>query len=150
MATPKIKNTPDCMMVSLRDVRVANTSGHCLWFKANEPQMVPGALVDDAASVGCVPVDAKEYEDHKTKLEAAAKAHEELKDKLIAAVDAMVRRNKFDEFTPTGHPKISVLAEEAGVAEKEISDQLRDHVFAEWRVRNRGSLSNKPSDKKAK
>ena len=149
MTTPKIKNTPACMMVSLRDVRVANTLGVCIWFKANEPVLVPGALVDDAAAVGCVPVDATEYEDHKAKLDKAAKAQDELKAKLMAAVDVMVRRNAPEDFTPTGHPKLSVLASEAGVDQKDVSEQLRDHVFAEWRANNRSSIQSKQGSKKA-
>lgn len=145
----KIKNTPDCMMVSLRDVRVTNTMGACVWLKANEPMMVPGVLVDDAAALGCVPVDSNEYESHKTKLEKVAKAQEELKEKLIDATDILVRRNDFKDFTSTGHPRIEALAIVAEISEKEITEQMRDHAFAEWSSRNRRSVQSKQSSKKA-
>lgn len=149
MATPKMANTPDCMMISLRDVRVASTLGHCLWFKANEPQLVPNGMVNDAAAVGCVPVDAKEYEAYRMKLSSAAEAHEELKETLIAAIDSMVKRNTIADFTPTGHPKIPALATEAKVDVSQVTEQLRDHVFAEWRARNRNAREQKQKTQKA-
>jgi len=136
-------------MVSLRDVRVVNTSGHCVLMKAGVPEKIPGALVDTALSLGCVPADSTVYEDHKSKLERLERERKALVETLISGVDALVRRNKFEDFTPTGHPKIDVLAEICDVNPNLITHELRDHAFAEWNTRNRTGRNKRSAVKPA-
>lgn len=143
-------NTAPVQMVSLRDVRIANTSGHCINMVAGEPKTVPGPLVDDALNLGCVPADSRVYEDHKAKLERKMKEEAELAENLIAGIDILVRRNNFDDFTPTGHPKIDVLAETIDVDPNLITTQMRDHAFAEWSSRNRRATAPKKNSPASK
>lgn len=137
MTTPRIKNEP-CEMVSLRTVRIANTSGHCIILEANKPALVPAPLVSTALELGCVPANAQVYEDHKNQLAAKVRAEEQLLEDMISGITALVKRNNFEDFTPTGHPKIDVLAEIIDVDPNRITQELRDHAFAEWNTRNRG------------
>lgn len=131
---------PDCMMVSLRDVRIASKLGHVVFLRANEPGLVPGCLVDQASSLGCVPSDSAVFETHKRKLEERAAAEKLFNDSILAAIDGLVKRNDIEDFTPTGYPKIAALEREVGCDKGAISDTLRDHLFAEWRARNRDSI----------
>ena len=123
-------------MVSLRDVRVANTSGHCIWVMANKPTLVPGPLVDTAASLGCVPADAKVYQEHKDAQERYFEEEQERYAKLVDACERLVKRNDIKDFTPSGYPKCDVLAKEAGVDARYVSDTVRSRVFETWRTRN--------------
>lgn len=136
-------------MVSLRDVRVVNTSGHCVLMKAGEPTRIPGALVETALSLGCVPADSTVYEDHKSKLERLERERKALVETLIAGVDTLVRRNQFEDFTPTGHPKIDVLAEICDVDPNSVTHELRDHAFVEWNTRNRTGRGKRSAAKPA-
>lgn len=148
MATKKPVNLEPVEMVSLRDVRIANTSGHCVWMKANVPQTVPGPLVDTALEMGCVPSTATVYEDHKAKLERQMRERTELIETLISGITALVKKNDLNDFTPTGHPKLEVLADICDVDPNLVTMELRDHAFAEWNTRNRRGGAGKSKPKK--
>ena len=45
------------VMISLRDLRLTNTSGHCVLVKANTPAMIPRPLRGDAITAGMVETD---------------------------------------------------------------------------------------------
>lgn len=140
-------NTPDCDMVSMRDVRISSTLGHTIYMKAEVPMRVPGPLVDIAAEQGCIPSNSKEYEAFKQKLSTRAAAEKMLTTALVTGIAAMVKRNKFEEFTPSGHPKIDVLAKEIGVETSAITEQMRDHAFSQWREINRNSIQARQRSK---
>jgi len=44
-------------MISLRDFRLSNTSGHCVLVEANKPTMIPPPLREDAIMAGMVDTD---------------------------------------------------------------------------------------------
>ncbi len=46
------------VMISLRDVRLSNTTGHCVSVQANTPVFIPGPLREDAMLAGMVETDA--------------------------------------------------------------------------------------------
>lgn len=127
----------DCTMISLRDIRVSNVYGRTVFLKANEPTLVPGRLVDDAAAAGCVPYNEDEYRAHRAEKAKQAEAVVERETLLVEAVQRMVARNISTEFTTTGLPRIEVLSAEAGF---DVTSIERDRAFAAWRAGNLGSL----------
>lgn len=134
---------PDCVMVSLRDQRVTSTLGHTVHMQANVPTRVPGPLVDQAASQGCIPADSAEYEAHKQKAAAAAAANQIFEKALIDAIAVMVKRNNYKDFTSSGHPRIDALAAEVGVEPGAISELTRDLAFAKWQEINKSLIAQK-------
>jgi hypothetical protein len=133
----------DCMMISLRDIRISNVFGKTVFLKANEPTLVPGRLVDDASAAGCVPYNEDEYRSHREAKAKEAEAVVEREELLVSAVQRMVERNVVTDFTATGLPRLEALNTEAGI---EATAQERDQAYALWRSRNLSSRTPKNSE----
>lgn len=141
--TKSATKAPDCVMVSLRDQRVTSTLGHTVFMQANVPMRVPGPLVDQAASQGCIPADSNEYEAHKQKAAAAAAANKVFEKAIIDAISTLVKRNNYKDFTSSGHPRIDSLAAEIGIEPGSISEQTRDLAFAKWQEINKNLVAHR-------
>jgi hypothetical protein len=115
-------------MKSLRNFRLASTSGHCPQFVAGKPTFVPDVAVSDAMQAGCVPVEADEIphieEIQKAKLEFSGDIRKSV---IMLAIKAIIDKNDHKEFDGAGNPKDSVVGARLGlvVSQKEVVDAFR-------------------------
>ena len=103
------------LMKSLRDIRLSNTSGHCVLVTADEPINIPPGLYADAITSGMVECDTaepvKEPElivETQTAEEIAAQRAAE----LDAAILIVLTRNSEEDFKKDGTPKATKVVAE--------------------------------------
>lgn len=101
------------LMKSLRDIRLSNTSGHCINVVANEPKLIPKGLVQEALAHGMIEVEGgpelKTEPDPDPPKEMDAEERIALLDQAVLKV---LTRNDEDDFKKDGTPKATkVIAE---------------------------------------
>lgn len=111
--------------LSLRDLRIASTTGHVVTIKANEPTFIPEPVRTEAEALGCVPVD---------QIKEAPKVEVELSDdarraKLLEAIDILATTGNEKDFTVDGRPRARAVLDAAGV--KATTEEIQD-VWAEY------------------
>lgn len=101
-------------MKSLRQFRLASTTGHVVLFKANEVVEVPQAIVPEAMAAGCVPADGDGvfHEDlDRAKVEFTGDVRRSM---LYLAVKRVVEVNKPADFDGSGTPSITAVESRLG------------------------------------
>ncbi len=118
-------------MKSLRNFRLATTTGFVAMVSASEPFFCPDNCVDEAMKAGCVPVnegDIPFYED-------ASRARVDFVGNLRAsiiymAIDVIVKENNTKNFDAGGMPKLDVVADRLAmqVSPAELRDLFQQYL----------------------
>lgn len=105
-------------MISLRNFRLASTSGHIIQFEAKVPRNVPSAVVREALAAGCGFVDQADAESAAPDDDARVRAgfNAGLRRSLIYAILARVlKSNNPKEFDSGKMPKTEVVSKALGI-----------------------------------
>lgn len=111
------------LMKSLRDIRLSNTSGHCILVKAEVPVTIPNGLLAEALAAGLVetegskPTTATEptvSAEEQAAIDAAAaqEAADQRTADLDAAILIVLTRKDEDDFKKDGTPKATKIVAE--------------------------------------
>ena len=101
------------LMKSQRDIRLSNTSGHCILVVKDKPVNIPPGLYEEAITSGMVEVEgpaptSKEPEKTETTEQDPADRQAE----LDAAILKILTRNDEDDFKKDGTPKATKVVAE--------------------------------------
>jgi hypothetical protein len=110
-------------MISLRNYRLATTTGHVLNFEANKPRYVPDAAVAAAMAAGCALVNADEQPFYDDTARATIEFAGDLRRSLIyLACKAIAEGNDTKYFDSSGTPKHDVVGDRIGLtlSQKEV------------------------------
>jgi hypothetical protein len=121
------------LMHSLRNFRLASTSGHVVVFSAGKPTFVPDAAVQEAMKNGAAPVNADELpffeEQGRAKVDFAGDARRSI---LHLAISEIVAENNIKEFDGSGSPSVTAVEKRVGfdVTKEEVVNVFREyHAF---------------------
>jgi hypothetical protein len=115
-------------MKSLRNFRLASTTGHCPAFEAGKPTYVPDVAVGEAMQAGCVPCDPEEIphieEIQRAKVEFSGDIRKSV---IMLALKSIIAKNDHKEFDGAGNPKHEVVSARLGLVlnQKEVTDAFR-------------------------
>jgi len=119
------------LMKSLRDFRLATTSGHVIEILANEPKFIPEVAVSEAMKHGCVPVDPKDIPFFDDQTRAKVEFTSDIRASLLySTIDEIVKENKPAYFTGGGVPKAEEVSKRLGfdVQQKEVTDAYQNYT----------------------
>ncbi len=103
------------MMISLIDRRLANTSGHCIFVKADEAIWIPPGLERDAYACGMVQTKdqpAPEKEEAPVEIDDNSAEEDLFAVQLDQALLRLLTRNDESDFTADGNPKTASVVSE--------------------------------------
>jgi hypothetical protein len=106
-------------VVSLRNFRLASTTGHVVVFAAGEPKLIPNAILAEAMEKGCVPSDSLDVgvleRIHGNSARSRVEFRGDLRESIIALfLQDFIAANNIKDFDAAGEVKHSVLSEALG------------------------------------
>jgi hypothetical protein len=112
-AMPKQKNVT--MMVLNRNYTHASVYGHAVRFVKGKPACVPNVIVSECVALGAERVDGEAAIEEEKEVEDTTPVHaNDRMEAVLAAIEALIKRNERDDFTGTNLPKVKSLSAEAG------------------------------------
>ena len=110
-----------------RDYILRTMKGHSIGFTKGKPAWVPPICIQDAVSIGAIPVDGEDV----NVLAAEAKVAEEItpterEKRLFKAFDQLLITSERSDFTASGLPHIKKLEE---MVEFEVTSKERDTAW---------------------
>ena len=125
-------------MKSLRNFRLATTTGFVCLVESNTPFFCPDNAVEDAMKAGCVPVNEEDIPFYEDQARARVDFTGTLRQSIIyLAISTIVKENSTKNFDAGGMPKLEVVADRLGMTVG--AAELRD-LFQQF-------LSNKADGK---
>lgn len=106
-------------VVSLRNFRLASTTGHVVIFQAGEPKLIPNNILAEAMEKGCVPSDSLDTGVLERLHGNSARARVEFRGNLRESIVALflqdfIAANNVKDFDAAGEVKHQVLSEALG------------------------------------
>lgn len=110
---------------------VASVHGHVINFIKGEPTHVPPEMYQEVIAVGGVPEDDVDLDPPKRSAVNEPVDPVEREAALFAAFEALVLRNKREDFTAGGQPHPKALARELGW---QVSNKERDLTWVKFQT----------------
>ena len=106
-------------VVSLRNFRLASTSGHVVQFAAGEPKLIPNVILAEAMEKGCVPSESLDLgvleRIHGSSARSRVEFRGSLRESLIALfLQDFIAANNVKDFDAAGEVKHQILSEAIG------------------------------------
>lgn len=120
-------------MKCARNYTLRSLTGHMLHFRADEPVLVPDALIEEALAVNIIPCNgyAPEAEEAAPKLLRSAELSTEMREALLLhAIDEIYREANVQDFDGGQRPKAHAITERSGV---EITATERTKLWDKYR-----------------
>ncbi len=96
---------------TLKEVRIASTTGHIIIVKPGEPVAIPPELHEDAYAAGCVPVDSPDH------VVPAVPQGEDRERAIIDAINLLIVEGDINSFRKAdGVPKVDPVQDKFGYA----------------------------------
>lgn len=118
-------------MISLRNFRLASTTGHVIQFEARVARDVPDVLVPEAMAAGCVPTDETDIPFHEDLSRAKIEFQGDIRrSMLFLAVKLVAETNAAKDFDGGGVPKVKTISDRLGyeVSRKELIDIWQQYL----------------------
>jgi len=106
-------------VVSLRNFRLASTTGHCVVFEAGKPTLIPNSILAEAMEKGCATTDTLDANlierIHGNSARSRVQFSGGLRDSIIALfLQDFIAANNIKDFDAAGEVKHQVLSEAVG------------------------------------
>lgn len=114
---------------------VASKFGHTITFEKDTPTHVPPEMYQEVLAVGGIPENEIDLDPPKKDGPQEPVDPVERQAAIYGAYEAMVLRNKREEFTAGGQPHLKAIARQLGWT---IADKERDLTWAAFKTKGQG------------